>query len=184
MASTKGTFQGLTLGAVVAVASALGADAPTQTITAEGMKFEAPAAWKSIKPSSPMRKAVLKIDPVTGDEDGAELIVYVFPGGGGGTDQNLDRWRGFFKDKPAMERKEVKGKNVDVTRAETSGHYIAPVMPGSSERHDKPNYHLLGAIVQSGGLGYFLRMVGPEKTVVAARPAFDTLLASIQVEGQ
>jgi hypothetical protein len=76
----------------------------------------------------------------------------------------------------------VKGKNVDVTRVETSGRYVAPEFPGSSRTLDKPNFRLLGAIVLTDTTGYFLKMVGPEKTMMAARPAFDVLIGSIQTE--
>jgi hypothetical protein len=135
-----------------------------------------------------MRRAQLKVDPVKGDEDPAELLVFSFPGGGGTAEANIKRWQGFFRDDagnpPRIESKTVKGKNVDVIRVETSGRYVAPVSPGSSERYDKPNYHLLGAIVQTDDAGYYLRMIGPEKTMVAARAGFDELVASIKAGGK
>jgi hypothetical protein len=187
MSSIKSRVFGIALGAV-AVVVGLGADTPTQTIDANGLAFQAPAAWKSSKPSNPMRRAELRIAPVKGDKDQAELVVFAFPGGGGGTEANIKRWQGFFKDAdgnpPKVETKVVKGKNVDVTRAETAGRYVAPVSPGSRELNNKPDYHLLGAIVQADDTGFFLRLIGPEKTVVAARPAFDELIASIQAAGK
>src|SRR5277367_4273713 len=105
----------------------LGADTPKQTVDAQGVKFQAPQAWKSVPSTSQMRRAILKIEPVEGDDFQGELVVYAFPGGVGGVDANIERWQKQFKDKegnpPKIERKTVKGKNVEVTRAETSGHY-------------------------------------------------------------
>src|SRR5437763_2891252 len=64
------------LGAVAIALIAVGADAPTQTINAKGLSFKAPSAWKSSPPSSAMRAAELKADPVQGDDDPAELVVF------------------------------------------------------------------------------------------------------------
>jgi hypothetical protein len=182
---TKNLTRRFGLGTMALVLLGLGADAPPQTIDAGGLTFQAPAAWKSTKPSSTMRRAQLKVDPVEGDTDPAELVVFAFPGGAGGVEANLQRWQSQFRDKdgkpPKLESKTVKGKNVDVIRVELAGRYVAPKFPGSAEVYDKADYRLLGAIVTTEDTGYFLKMVGPDKTMVAARPAFDELLGSIKV---
>ncbi|WP_406700965.1 hypothetical protein V5E97_19440 [Singulisphaera sp. Ch08] len=174
----------IALGSIAVVLTSLGADAPTQTIETDGLTFEAPGAWKKLTPSSFMRKAQMSVAPVKGDEEPAELILFAFPGGAGGVDENIKRWRSGFKgeggDLPKVEKKIVKGKNVEVTRVEIAGHYIAPLAPGSPQANDKPNFRLLGGIVQSGGTGYFLKLVGPDKTVAAASKGFDELLASMK----
>src|SRR5215212_11143769 len=135
MPTKTSLFRGLALGAVALVVSGLGADTPTQTIDAGGLTFQAPASWKSAKPTSTMRRAQLSVEPVKGDPEPAELLVFAFPGGGGSAEDNIKRWRGFFKDAdgnpPKVETKVVKGKNVDVTRVEAAGHYVAPKFPGS-----------------------------------------------------
>ena len=55
-------------------------------------------------------------------------MVFAFPGGAGTVEANVQRWRSQFKDAdgnpPRIESKVVKGKNVDVTRVETAGHYF------------------------------------------------------------
>jgi hypothetical protein len=185
MLSSRSCPRGVGLGVVVVVVTGLGADPPTQTIDAGGLTFQAPASWKSSPPRSSMRRAQLKVEPVQGDEDPAELVVFAFPGGAGGVEANVKRWQEQFRDAdgnaPKVASKTVKGKNVDVTRVEIAGHYVAAEFPGSPKKLDKPNYHLLGAIVLTDSTGYFLKMVGPEKTMVAARPAFDALIASAQV---
>ena len=77
---------------------------------------------------------------------------------------------------PKVESKAVKGKNTDVTRVEVAGTYTDPFAGDGP----KPNQRLLGAIVQTNLSGYFFKMVGPDKTVKAAEPAFDAMLKSIQ----
>jgi len=174
------------LGAVAIVlgAPAFGADAPTQTIDVGGLTFQVPGDWKSSPPSSTMRKAELKIAPAEGDKEPAELVVFAFPGGAGSVEANIKRWQSQFKDAdgqpPRVESKPVKGKNVDVTRVEIAGHYFPMTFPGQPKQVDRPNYRLLGAIVQTGTMGFFLKMVGPDKTMQAARDDFDQLIASIE----
>jgi len=175
------------LATIALAVAALAADAPTQTIEARGLTFKAPKAWKSSRPSSSMRAAQLMIDPVQGDSESAELVVFVFPGSAGTVEANIERWRGQFQDKDGKTPKAVtekrKGKNVDVTYVEIAGRYVAAVQPGSSEKYNKPDFRLLGAIVETSQAAYFLKMVGPEKTMKAAKPAFDELIVSTTVEG-
>ena len=181
---------GLALAPLALLAFALPAlaDDKTQTVDAGGLTFEAPAAWKSSKPESSMRRAQLKVAPAEGDADGAELIVFAFPGGAGGVDANVDRWRKTFKDKDGNNPKAVvttlKGKNVEVTRVELSGHYYPTAFPGKAKEADKPNYRLVAGIVGADDVGYFLRLVGPEKTVTASKADFDKLLASLKAGGK
>ena len=163
------------------------ADKP-QTVDAGGLTFEAPGAWKSIKPESQMRRAQLKVAAVNGDEEGAELIVFAFPGGAGGVEANVDRWRKLFKDKegnaPKADLKTVKGQNVEVTRVELSGHYFPTTFPGQPKQADKENYRLVAGIATTNDTAYFLRLVGPEKTMTASKADFDKLLASIKAGGK
>ncbi len=171
--------------ALTAVAILLvGADTPKQTVDGQGVKFQAPAAWKSSPSTSQMRRAVLKIEPIEGDDFPGELIVYAFPGGVGGVDANVQRWQKQFKDAdgnpPKIETKAVKGKNVEVTRVETSGHYY-PAQFGGRPEPDRPDARLLGAIVLTDQATYVIKLVGPNKTLTKLRPDFDELLTSIEV---
>jgi hypothetical protein len=162
---------------------AAGADDATQTIDAKGMTFLAPASWKSSTPSNKMRRAQLTIEPAEGDKSSAELAVFGFPEGGGTVRQNVTRWENQFKDangqRPKAKTEKVQGKNTEVTRVELSGEYTDPFAGKGAQ----PDYHLLGAIVESGkGTAYFLKLVGPEKTVSKIKPQFDKMLKTIEVK--
>ena len=160
------------------------AEDKTQKIDAGGLKFEAPASWKSTPPKSQMRRAQLVLQPVAGDKQPAELVVFAFPGGAGGVEANVTRWASQFQDDkgnpPTPKTETRKGKNVDVTYVQISGHYVAPLQPGSDKKFDEPNYMLLGAIVLTDEAGYFLKMVGPEKTMKTATKDFDALVKSME----
>ena len=175
------------IGAVAAIgilALVLGADDPKKTIEAVGLSFQAPASWKSIPtPSTSMRKAQLQVEAVQGDDFPASLVVYAFPGGAGTVEANVTRWQNQFRDAegnpPKIESKTVKGKNVEVTRVETAGHYKSSTPGAAPEDHE--NARLLGAIVVTEKVGYFLKFVGPDKTMTAIRPAFDDLISTLEV---
>ena len=176
---------GLGLGLAVVALLSLGADEDKQTVDARGLTFEAPKSWKSSPPASQMRRAQLKVDPLEGDDYPAELIVFAFPGGAGSVEANIKRWQNLFKDEdgnpPRIETRTVQGKNVELTRAETHGEYHPAQFPGQRPEPVRKNARLLGAIITGGETGYYIRMVGPDKTMNKIRPDFDEMLKTIKV---
>lgn len=177
---------GLGLGLATVALLAMGADDARQTVDAGGLTFQAPKSWKSTPPTSQMRRAQLSVEPMEGDDYPAEMVVYAFPGGAGGVEANIKRWENFFKDEsgnsPRIETRKVQGKNVEVTRAETHGEYH-PAQFGGRPEPVRKNARLLGAIIMTDDVGYFIRMVGPDKTMSKIRPDFDEMLKSIKVGG-
>jgi hypothetical protein len=176
--------------AALAVAIMLsGADDAKQTIDTGGLTFEAPPSWKSSPPpGGGMRRAVLTARQADGDDYPAELVVFAFAGGAGSVDANVERWRKLFKDKdgnpPEAVTKKVKGKNVEMTRVETSGHYYPARFPNRPAEPDRPDARLLGAILIADGTSYFIRMVGPNKTMHKITADFDELLSSVKLDGK
>lgn len=181
----RGAGMGLGLAAVALLS--LGADEAKQTVDARGLTFEAPKSWKSTPPASSMRRAQLTVDPMEGDDYPAELIVFAFPGGAGTVDANLKRWQNLFKDDeghaPKMETSKVQGKNVEVTRAEIHGEYHPAQFPGQAAQPVRKNARLLGAIIMGDEASYYIRMVGPDRTMTKLRPDFDAMLKTIKMGG-
>ncbi len=176
------------LAAAAALALALGADEPTKNVDAGGLSFKTPESWKSVPTNSPMRRAQLKVEPAPGDDYPAVLVVYAFPGGAGSVEANLKRWQGQFKDAdgnpPKIESKTVKGKNTEVTRVETAGHYKPGAIPGMAPEPERENARMLVAIVTTARVSYFLKMVGPDKTMNSLKPSFEALIASLEVKDE
>jgi hypothetical protein len=181
------TTRNARLGAVTAAAALVlalaGADDSAKPVKADELTFKVPGTWKSETPKTKSRLSQFKVEPAEGDSMPAEFYLSVFPGGGGGVKPNVARWETQFVDADGQPVKakveEKKGKNIDVTRVEVAGRYVAAIMPGSPEKHNKPGFRLLGAIVMTPTKGYFFRLTGPEKTIEAARAGFDALLSSI-----
>ena len=177
----------LTVGLVAALVGVAVAEGDsTQTIKTRDLSYKAPSTWKTERPKSAMRAGQMRIEPAAGDTDPAELTVNFFSGTAGGVEANVTRWEGMFLDAdkktPKAKVEKKKGINVDVTRVEVSGHYIAAMTPGQTARHDKPGYRLLGAIVLTPDSSYFFKLTGPEKTVAAATKGFDALIESMTLD--
>ncbi len=163
-----------------------GADEPTRAVDAGGVTFQVPESWKTVPTNSSFRKAQLKAEPVAGDDYPALLVVYAFPGGAGSMEANLKRWQGQFKDAegnpPRIDSKTVKGKNTEVTRVETAGHYKPGAIPGMPAEPERDHARMLVAVVTTDRVAYYLKMVGPDKTMTALKPAFDALIATLEVK--
>jgi hypothetical protein len=187
MKRSKAIFRVLfpAFGVLATVFLLMGADEAKQTIDAKGITFEAPKAWKSNPPSNAMRRAELKVEPIEGDDYPAEMVVSAFPGAAGSVEDNLKRWQNFFKDEdgktPKIESKKVQAKNVEVTRAETSGNYH-PASRGGTKEPDRAGARFFGVIVTGEKNSYYIRMVGPDKTMKKLKDDFDEMVKSIKLE--
>jgi hypothetical protein len=134
--------------------------------------FAPPAGWVVEKPASGMRKAQYTLPRAEGDAEDASLVVYYFgTGGGGGREANLQRWAGQFE-QPDGGDSASRIKSADrtvnglaVTDVSLSGTYVAETSPGSGERVRKEGWRMLASIVETPKGPYYLKLVGPEKTL-------------------
>ena len=152
--------------------------------SAAGIRWAAPASWKTEGPR-PMRAATYSITPAAGDQGIAECVVNYFgPGQGGGIDANVERWKGQVlgaDGKPAsakVDKRTVRG--VPITIIDASGTYTGMGGPMSGGSKPVAGYRLIGAIAEGPGGNVFFKLTGPAKTIAAEQKNFDQLLASIQ----
>jgi hypothetical protein len=158
---------------------------PLLAESAAGLRWTAPAGWKSEAPR-PMRAATYSVPPAPGDQSGGEVVINYFgPGQGGSIDANIERWKSQMQGpdgKPAaaaIAKRTVRG--IAMTTIDASGTYSGM---GGPMAPSKPvtGYRLLGAIVEGPGGNVFVKFSGPAKTVAANRQKFDQLLASFDKE--
>jgi hypothetical protein len=156
----------------------------TQAAPAAGHEvvWDAPASWEKGTNTSPMRKATYRIPKAAGDTEDTELTVTV---AGGSSSANVDRWVGQFAAGATVDKKERTVGSVKVTVVEIKGTFSggggmgAPGM--AAQPASKEHFTMLGAIATGGGEdSTFFKMVGPDKTVKAARPDFDKLVDSLK----
>jgi len=134
--------------------------------------FKAPDGWMKEQTTSSMRVAQYKLPKAEGDPEDALLVVYYFGATQGGAVQaNIDRWISQMlqpdgsasKDKAKTETSTVNG--LKVTSVDVSGTYTAEMAPGSASAHNDANYRMRAAVVETPKGNYFLKLVGPAKTV-------------------
>ena len=156
-------------------------------IQQSSLKFTVPAGWVEEERSSSMGVAQYRLPKAAGDAEDASLVLYYFGHGqGGSTAANIERWvnqiqqadGGASKDKAKEENLEANG--LKVTTVDVSGTYVAETAPGSGSFHNKPGYRLRAAVVETPKGSYFVKLVGPEKTVTQWNESFLSYLRSFE----
>jgi hypothetical protein len=152
---------------------------------------DVPAGWTATQPSemqARFRLAQFRLPRAAGDTADPEVIVFYFgPGGGGGVPANLERWRGMFEGNMAGKGTvaTTTRANLKLTTLDLSGTYKERASPMAPNYTARPGYRMLAAAVEttrSGGQGpYWIRMVGPAKSVAAQKGAWDAFLKSLKM---
>jgi hypothetical protein len=139
--------------------------------------FALPAAWVSEKPGSAMRVAQAKIP---GPAGAGEFAIFYFSGGGGTAEANIERWIEQI-DRPAAppKRGSFSTHGLEVSWVEVAG-TMKPSTIGMGPTTAKPGSRLLGAVVEGPGGPWFVKAIGPDATVAAARAAFLDLLHGLR----
>jgi hypothetical protein len=144
-------------------------------VTLDGLSSAAPKDWKSVQAAGQFRHAEFVLP---GEAGNAELIVFYFgPGGGGGPEANIARWKGMFRDADARtEQFTVEG--VKVTYLDISGTYLLRKrsFDPQEQPQPQPGSRMFAIVFESANGPYYIRLVGPEKTVAQHKPAFDQWL--------
>ena len=159
-----------------------------QTPASGTLRFTAPAEWTVQSTSSSMRVAQYALPKIAGDAEDGELVVYFFGGTGGSVDANIERWVGQMQQpdgKPSKDvarRSDRKVNGLAVTLLDISGTYTAEVRPGSTERHNKPGYRMRTAVVTTPKGPYFVKAVGPAKTIEHWNKALDGFIDSMSFQ--
>lgn len=150
------------------------------------LKFKVPAGWVEEERTSSMRVAQYKLPRAAGDTEDASLVLYYFgQGQGGSTTANIDRWIGQMKQEDGSPAKGAKDEQLvanglKVTTVDVSGTYVAETSPGSGTFNNKPAYRLRAAVVETPNGSYFVKLVGPEKTVTQWNDSFVSYIKSFE----
>ena len=144
-------------------------------------QFNFAESWQEQAPSSSMRLAQASL-PGEGDAGDAELAVFFFgPGGGGGVEQNLQRWIGQVVPTEGEEpfRDSFQVEDLKVTWVELGGTLKAAQF-GMGPSQDQPGSRLIGAVIEGEGGPWFVKVTGPEETVAAHRDDVMKMLRSLR----
>ena len=184
----------LSLGAALILGTTLIRDVmarPTEgaVVSLGGMESRTPSTWKQAETTGQMRAYQFKIPGANGDSSDAELVIFYFgPGGAGTVDSNIARWKGMFIPPQGKTIDDVtkvdhfKVGDQDVTYLDISGTYkfkARPFDPNAKEEL-KPDHRMEGVVFGSNKGPYFLRLVGPAKTVSQHKKEFDDWLKAFK----
>jgi hypothetical protein len=148
--------------------------ARAETLNVETFTFALPEGWKSVTPSSPMRKAQLEI--ARGPEKAEVTFFHFGADQGGSAADNINRWFAQFpgsEDKRSTEHVQVGA--VKITFAMTEGTFSSG-MPGGPTT-PMEGYALCGAILESATGNVFIKMTGPNAVVKASTDAFKKMVS-------
>ncbi len=168
------------------------ADDHTKQVTADRLSFRVPADWIQQTPASSMRKAQFEIPAKNDDKEAASLVVYYFgPNQGGSVEANLKRWEQQFEvpegtslaEVKKVEEKRLAGLNVTIL--ELAGTYVAPLSPRNPNvRHNKPNFRLFAAVVETVDGPFFFKIIGPAQTMDQQRGQYMQLIDSLSFQAK
>lgn len=173
-------------GAPVGPLTSRGEPAPTPAVPPAGaagaagrLVWELPEGWTEVPPASPMRMAQATIPGPGGP---ADLVLFHFgPGGGGGTEANIERWIGQMETSGEPERGSFSTDSLRVTWVDVPG-TLLPSGMGMGPTEPVPDSRLLGAVVEGPGGPWFFKATGPDETLSAAREEFLAMLRNAQIE--
>ena len=162
--------------ALAAMLVALPLFAANETFKVSDLTFNRPSAWEWVESTSTMRAAQLLV-PGGAGKDGVEVIFYYFgPGGGGGTQANVERWYGQFNDRKNEKSESSTVGKIKVTYVKAEGTYQSG-MPGGAKT-PKTNYALLGAIIEAANGAIFVKATGPVAGTKSAESEFRKMVES------
>jgi len=149
------------------------------------LKFTVPTGWVEEERTSSMRVAQYRLPKVEADTEDASLVLYYFgQGQGGSTAANIERWVGQMKQaegtssSEAAKQESFEINGLKVTTVDVAGTYVAETAPGSGTFNNKPRYRLRAAVVETPNGSYYVKLVGPEKTVARWNDSFLSYIRS------
>jgi hypothetical protein len=153
-------------------------DAPATPGTADGaaarpagLSWKTPAGWTEL-PGNGMRAATFVLPKGPGK---AEVTVIALPGDVGGELANVNRWRGQIALPPVGEA-DLAGVRTKVRSG--AGELFVYDFTSTGAKKTR----LVAGMIQVSGTMWFFKLMGDEKPVAAAKPAFLKLLEGLKAD--
>ena len=138
-----------------------------------------PDSWMGIRPSSSLRLMEFRLGLLTDD-----ATLAIFKNIGGSIDDNLERWSGQFGYLLSDSEVNIRAENINgmqVSIISIIGTYTNR-MAFSKPTQPKPNYRLLGAIVDTRDGLYYFKLTGPNTVITGKIEEFTRLIKSLRYD--
>jgi hypothetical protein len=167
--------------------------AEPQPVSLGNVRGVLPGDWTPQSPAGQFRLLQFAVPKAPGDTAPALLIVFHFGKGGGGTvEDNVKRWMGLMQQPEGTDvtkvavRSQFTREGLRITTLDLPGTYQERPFPASDQVTPRPNYRMLAGVIETtreeGDGPYFVRLVGPARSIEAAKGGWDALIASLKVE--
>jgi hypothetical protein len=148
-------------------------------------KFTIPSRWRIEPVESPARGGQWRVPPLHGEGEGGEVVVFYFgPGVGGTAKENIEAWIGTMfnaeGNPAAAEVKHHKTGGLAISQVVIFGTYNQVVTLPGVPPVLKPNYGLLGAVIENPQGNIYWRFTGPEALITATLPLFNKVIDSVK----
>jgi hypothetical protein len=144
-----------------------------------------PADWQGRQPASQMRLAEFVTPAAAGADAGAEVVVYFFGAGqGGSVEANIERWKSQFADSEGNHPEPVTARDsashFPATFVQLRGSYTRSIGMGDTAVVAKPDQVLMAAVVETPRGNLHVQMHGPAASVLAQEAAFRGFVRGIR----
>lgn len=152
------------------------------------LQWTAPEGWVAEPSSSGMRLSQYKLPKAEGDAEDALCYVSHFPGTGGSVEANLSRWYDQFIQPDGRPSSAVAKVNkaehngFQQTTVDVSGTFSQTTTPMGPTGGDMPNYRMLGGVIETPVGPWFVKLIGPEKTVAHWEKSFNEFMKSFRAD--
>jgi len=152
-----------------------------------GLQFTIPTKWVVETPESPARAGQWRVLPLhPQDGDSGEVAVFYFgPGVGGSAKENIEAWIGTMfnvEGQPAAAKENNHTTNgFKISQVVIFGTYNRVVSLPGVPPQSKPNYGLLGAVIEGPQGSIYWRFTGPEPLITASLPLFNKIIDGVKL---
>lgn len=148
-----------------------------------------PDGWTKTTPSSNMRLGQASLARSGGDNADGELAIFHFPGTGGSSMANLERWESQMKGpngEPGAQVAKTDSMKLDngimVITIDITGTMLPSTM-GTGPSSEQPNYRMLASVLETPAGNYFVKLTGPKNTIAAHSDKYRTFLKRAKLGG-
>lgn len=177
---------------VILCGAALAADDKGVVVELGGLKSKAPASWKEVEPTAIQKQGgrikAFTVPRVGDGKADADVLIFYFGGQGGSVRENVQRWKGMFVPPEGKniddvtKTEEMKVGAASLTYVDIQGTYKykkAPFVP-DAQAELRPHHRMIAVYFDCKDGPYFIRFVGPERTVEQNKKAFDDWLKAFK----
>jgi hypothetical protein len=157
---------------------------------AGALQFNLPDRWINVPGETSARVGQWSVAPLRGQAgDGGQVVCFYFgPGVGGTVKENIDDWIGSIFNAEghpaAAEVKHRQTRGVNISQVVVFGTYNQAVPIPGIPPISKPDYGLIGTVLENPQGNVYWRFTGPESLITANLPLFNRMIDSVKPVGK